>query len=505
MVISTTDLDASTDSPAAARAALLLAVQAVNNAKPLRNYGALANDGTTDDAAVFQAAAASGDRFIDARGVNCRVGSAVNIPTGQVWLLQGATLTMSSSTQTMWNASAVNDWALLGPFKITGAASTVGTAKAIRVSDCSRWLVDAPNVSSMQGWCFYVEPGSSVSARGTHGTLRDPVFHTSYYGYEDTPGTGAEYCTVINPRIYGCVTHGLKTAAGNTTVTGGHIVDNTALGVHLVAGSNHGHGIFSGVNINHNGTFGVRAEQVVNGFTFDGCHFYQNDIWFDRSKGIHVLGGNLDPANIYNYHDGSSGMNVIDGCYCPGGYGPKRNAGTTDGHHQLIIRNCWGPGAYATTGGKDPAGVVINDPALCFVNAQRDAASTQSLTSGVAATLTYSTSSYINDRRGAINTGTGAITIPADQAGMYRVDIDTLFGGTAMSATGSFIEVKVGGTSTKVLFPTIFSTTKLQIQGSFAIYLNGSDAVTIVATIVGATPSFGDGTWPSNVTLTRIA
>lgn len=477
---------------------------ALRRFNPIRKYGVINNDGTTDDATTFQAAAASGDKFIDARGVNCRIASAVSIPDGQVWLLHGATLTMASATQTMWDADAVDDWALLGPFRITGDGSSIGTAKAIRVSDCSRWLVDSPNISNIKGWGFYLEPGSSTTARATHGTLRTPIIHTCYYGYEDVAGTGAEYCTIENPRIYGCVVHGLKTCAGNTIVLGGHIVDNTALGVHLAAGSNSAHGIFSGVNINHNGTFGVHAEQVLNGFTFDGCHIYENDLWFDRSKGIHILGGVLD-ANLYNYSDGSSGMNVIDGCFCPGDYGIARVIGSDDGHDQLILRNLWGAGSYAAAGGKDTAGVTINDPALVYVQAQRDTNATQALSSGVATTLTFSAIGYLFDRRGMLNAGTGAFTVPAGHAGLYRFCADLLFSGASITAGSCFVEVKVGASSKKVLFVKPYSSTKAQADGTFDLYLNAGDVVTFVGTIVGSSPEFGDNGWPSNVSIERIA
>lgn len=470
----------------------------------IRRYGTLVNDGATDDSSIFNAAASSGVSIIDARGVNCAILAPINFTSNQVWLLDGAHFTFNSASINCFNLSLVNNVSLLGTFFITGSAGTIGTAKAIRINDCSRWFIDNPNIASIQGWGMYVEPGSSTTTRASHGTVRSLVATSCYVGYEDVAGTGAEYCTIENARITNCTTIGLKTCAGNMEINGGHIVDNVAVGVYLGAGGNSAHGIFTGVNINHNGTYGIQAVQITNGFTFNGCHTYQNDIWFDRCKGIQWNGGAFDPSHIYNYKDGSSGMNYISGAYFPGAYGPIRTVGSNDGHDQLIIdATNWGPGTYAFVGGKDTTGVSILDPTSAYVTCIRDVAASQSLTTGVAATLTYSTENYLYDRRGIQSAGT--FTIPANQAGLYHIDLDLLFSGTAMSTSASLVEMKVNGVTKKVFFPSINSTTTLQIQGSFDYYFNFSDAVTFVATITGTTPTFGNATWPSNVSIRRIA
>lgn len=477
----------------------------VGQARALESFApAMHNDGATDDSATFQAAAASGFAVIDARGLNCRIASTINIPNGQTWLLQGTSINFTGSTLTVFAAAAVHDWALLGPFTITGGAATIGTARGIYIKDCSNYYIDRPVLRSIQGWGILLDPDVSTSIRSQHGVINNPRVDSCYYGWEDIAGTGAEYTTIHDPYITRCTSFGLKTCAGNILVIGGHIVDNVALGVWLGAGANHGHGIFTGTQINHNGTYGIQATQVLNGHTFIGCHIYQNDVWFDRCKGIQIYGGHVDPTSIYNYKDGSSGMNKISGAYFPGTYGPKRTVGSNDGHDQLIIDDTnWGPGTYAIAGGKDTAGLSIKDPSTCYVHTIRDATATQSLTSGVAATITWSTENYLYDRRGVQSAGT--FTIPADQAGLYHVDFNALFSGTAMSTTASFVEMKIGGVTKKVMLPTITSTTTLQVQGSFNYYFNGSDAVTFVATITGTTPVFGNATWPSDLALRRIA
>lgn len=473
----------------------------------VKKYGASPAASAAANSVAFNLAAASGKKKVIVPQGTYALNPAnpVTPAAGQAWDMEGATFTFTGATGTLFSCVAVNDWALNGNFAIQGDGATVGSAIGIYISDCARWSVDSPTISNVRGTGIYMDPGASTTARGTHGTITNPVIYNCYYGYTDEAGTGAEFCTIKNPRIYGCTVHGLKTCAGNTSVIGGHIVDNAAKGVHLAAGNNHGHGIFSGTNISHNAVYGIHAEQVLNGFTFNGCHIYENDIWFDRSEGIHILGGIYDPAAIYNYKDGSSGINVIDGCFNPGGYGPKRAVGGNDGHDQLIIRNTWGAGSFAASGGKDTAGVVFNDPSLCYVQAQRDTGAFQSLTSGVSAQLTFSSFNYFNDRRGVGNAGAGTYTIPAGLSGQYHIDVDLLFTGTAMSVTASYLEVKIDGVTKKLATASIYSTTLVQTKTTFDIYINAGSVVTFVATITGTTPTFGNANWPSNISINKIA
>lgn len=474
----------------------------------IRQYGVINNDGTTDDSATFQAAAASGDPCIDARGLNCKIAGQINIPSGQVWLLQGTTLTIASSTLTVFAATNVDNWALVGPFKIVGDGSTSGTAKGVSVSGGANWRVRDYTAETIKGWGFYYVPGASA-VLSNHGYVSNFRAISCYRGWEDTAGTGAEYSTLESPYIRGC-TEGLITAAGNTIVFGGQLVEN-GTNVILNSGTNHGHGAFIGTNINHGTTYNIRANSVLNGHDFIGCHIYGNSagsssgaIFLDTSRGIRIRGGIWD-CHVYNYKGGSSALNWIQDMYCPGDYGIARQVGGSDGHDQLIITGCSGPGSYQGSGGKEAAGTLLNDPSMCYAIAQRDAGSTQSLTSGVAATLTFSATPPFPDRRGFANMGTGAFTVPASQAGLYRITVDLIFGGTSMTAASSFLEFKIGGTTKKLLASTAYSTTKVLIAGSFDYNLAVSDAVTFDATIVGTSPAFGDSTWPSSVTINRIA
>lgn len=470
-------------------------------------FGAV-SDGTTDDATAWQRAMATGAPVIDCRGLNSRIGSSLTITGGMTVLLSGTTISIASSTLTVFAATNVDNWSLVGPFKITGGGSTSGTAKGVSVAGGLNWRVRDYTAESIQGHGFYLVPGTS-SERSNHGYISNFRAISCYRGWEDTPGTGAEYSTLESPYIKGCNQEGMITAAGNTIVFGGQILE-CDVGVRLKNGSNHGHGAFVGTNINHHTSYAIWADSVTLGHDFIGCHIYagnasgQGAIFLDKSKGIVFTGGHLD-CWLYNYKDGSSGINVIDGMYLPNSYGVARLNGSNDGHDQLIIRNCYGPGVAQQSGGRESAGFVINDPSTCYAMANRVAAATQSLTSGVAATLTFSSSPPFPDRRGVVNTSTGSMTIPAALGGLYRVSVNLLFGGTSMDAANSFVEIRVGGVTKEVFFGHAYSTSKVSVVGSADILLSAADVVTAVATITGTTPSFGDGTWPSKVTLEKIA
>ena len=325
---------------------------AYGNAYDIRDFGTLANDGSTDDSAVFIAAAASGARVIHAENLNCAILSTVNIPANQVWVMSGSKFTQTGSTATMFKADTVDDWALIGPFTCVGSGSTVGTAKGVHVVGCNRWKVDHYTAKSIKGWGFYLQPGTpSGTLRADQGYLQNFRAESCYVGYEDTPGAGAEYGTLLAPHITGCGT-GLITAAGNVQVIGGQIADNTGDGVRVNASTNHAHGQFIGVNINHNAGYNLRCTGVVNGEDFIGCHFYEFDIFLDGCKGVVIRGGHVD-CDIVNDSGTGSGQNYLLDAYCPSAYGSGSGgkiAVSGNATSALTVAGMMGAGAPSATG-----------------------------------------------------------------------------------------------------------------------------------------------------------
>jgi hypothetical protein len=468
-------------------------------------YGAK-HDGVTDDTAAYQTAGRVSLHPYAPSGSTVITGS-IPILDNQHWALDGTVINITGTAVQVFTATTVDDWSLrweggscVGDNGSAGATS--GSAAALKIVDCMRFFVTGINAKNIKGWGILVQPGSSTSDRAEHGIIVAPQFAACYRGMEVQAGTGAEYITIVSPHATRC-NIGILAAAGNTNIVGGNASDNT-VGLMVGNGTNHAHGIITGMNLNHNVDFNLHCDNVVNGQTFTGCHSYEGGVFFEESKGLLWEGGIFD-SPIYNYSGANSGYNKIRGAWCPGGYGFIRQQGTNNGHDELIIEDCWGPGALTdSAGGVDAQdNLTINDVSDMHVYAARPAGSTQSLTSGVAADLVFGTEVF--DRRAAYNNSTGITTIPAEQTGLYRVTANCLFGGTGMSATGSFIDLQVNGSSKGGFFPSIFSTTKLQIGVDFIVHLAATDTVKLRATIVGTTPTFGDSSWDCPLSVERIA
>ena len=163
----------------------------------------------------------------------------------------------------------------------------------------------------MLGHGFLIGAGGTATPRSEHGSFNNCVAYESYVGWEFEDGTNAEY-TVMTGCSAILNVRGVLNGAGNTNWTGGNIVDNT-IGVELYGGSNDNHGIFSGVNINHNTSQNVLSNDCANGYTFTGCHFYANgasgsgtgDIEINNSKKIEFIGGQLACDVIVNVGAGT--------------------------------------------------------------------------------------------------------------------------------------------------------------------------------------------------------
>lgn len=465
------------------------------------DYGAV-GDGVTNDAAAFNAAAAAagvnGSVFVPAKTYN--VNDQVDILSGQTWLFDGAILQHTDDTKIILRANAISDWAILGSVTLKGTLTSAATAAetGLYITEGKRYRVEGVQAKLFKGKGIWLDGASAGALRGDRGQFTDCAAYESTVGVQIDAGAGAEYNTWSNTNISGCVT-GMIMAAGNNTVVGGSIVDNTN-GVQLVAGPNHCHGMFVGVNINHNTTYNLETTDVIYGHDFIGCHFYANNnsgsgaIFFNNSKGICLKNGHLD-CWVYDYTGASSGYNYISEMYCPGSYGDVVCQQSGGGWPtELILSDCYGPGAYVS-------GVTINDPGPTYVWTRRDASSTQSLSG--ATTLIFP--SEVFDRRGAYNTSTGVFTTPAGQAGQYAITANLYVTGTGLSATASYAEVLINGTSPRLFLFSPYSTTILTSTIAVNVYLNAGDTVTIQASVSGTSPQFGGATWQPSLAIQRIA
>lgn len=474
----------------------------------IRTFGKFVGNGIADDSAVWAAAAASGPGVIDARGVTSRCLSTVNVGSGQTWLLQGANLFFEGSTTRLFSCVTVNDWNLVGPFKINGDLVTNPgegvTAAGVYIKDCLRWHVAKPTGVNIRGSVVELVPGDSTAARGEHGTVDSPVGKDCVWGWKDTAGSGAEYCTVINPRFTGMVAAGIQTQAGNTLFLGGQVLDNFD-GVRLQGGPNNCHGSFVGVNINHNSNYDIFADGVTNGESFANCHIYGNNavgggaVYLKNSKKIVFDGGTLD-AWVYNDSGAGSGLNYIKNMYCPGDYGEVKILSTNSGTGELVVTDCFGPGAVHD-------GISINTPAVVYTELERQPGVVQAITSATPTALLWP--SIGSDKRGVYSGG--VFTVPAGEGGRYRVRGNQLFEGSTINAAASYIEVQTqsGGSwvSKDLELPrAIFGASLIQIEHDSVLTLKAGDKVRLMANITGTgVINHGRATWRSWVVLEKIA
>lgn len=451
---------------------------------------------------AFQRAAASGAKHIVVADGEYDVAAAIvaDIAAGQWWEFNAATINMPTTGNVFLRAQNVSDWGIDGQVLVVGGGKAAATGAALWVLGANRFRVNGFGAKNIAGWGIKHDPGVDDGlSRGDQGQFIAPQLHGCYRGFENTADTGAEYSTMLAPMISGC-TVGAIVAAGNTTIIGGDIVDNTD-GLHVWNGSNHAHGIISAVNINHNTQYAIHANQVTNGQSFADCHIYGNGgaagaIFLERCKGVTFDGGILD-AWVYNYSGTGSGYNYIRNMQCPASYGAVEcydaDALTPA---ELIVMGCYGTGAYKS-------GISINDPAPVYVHATRAAAATQAI-SGTT-TLIFPTVSDNGDRRRAYDETTGVFTVPAGQAGQYKISANLFFTVAAIVAGNNFVEVFINDAAPRFFLPGSYGTTLLTFSVDLEMHLAAGDTVKIKATIDGSSPTFGGSTYMSGMSIKRIS
>lgn len=275
-------------------------------------YATNTTPGTTDMTSAFQSAWKMKNPYAPAD--TYKITASIPIIANQVGTLDGAIINITGSIK-VFTATSVNDWSLLGSFTVVGdndaAGSLIGTGAALNVTSCNRWQAYNIQAKNIKGWGILID-GVNATPLGDQGRTYGCMADACYIGSESTPT--AEYCQHYGFDVTHCDT-GVIATAGNTTYIGGNVVQNT-VGILLNAGTNHGHGIFSGVNINHN-TTAINAASVVNGHSFENCHIYEGLIIFNHSTGIVIRGGIVDFAEVrFQESDGCG----FDGCTMEQGY-----------------------------------------------------------------------------------------------------------------------------------------------------------------------------------------
>jgi len=283
-------------------------------------------DGATDSSAAFQAAALSGEKCIVVPKIAQPfiLDDILDIQSGQTWLFMGADLRTTDDTLTaIIRANNKDDWSICGALNLRGTLVSSGTAAetGLLVIGGKRFNVSNVVAQLFKGHGFRVEHDGADANHGYRGTWSNIAAHECVTGIEVQAGTAAEYNTFASVIVRGCV-DGINVGAGNTFMAGG-VVTDCDRGIVLVGGSNHGHGCFSAMGINHNDV-NVEAASVSLGHRFVGCDFYGDSaslgkILLTNSRGVSFTDCDIDCRIENNIGAGTSnGLNRVRGVTAPG-------------------------------------------------------------------------------------------------------------------------------------------------------------------------------------------
>lgn len=457
----------------------------------VQDFGAV-GDGSSNDAAAFQAASAAAGAYGTVRipySYNpYMVNGQVSILEGQTWVSEGARLKHTDDTLSILRADSVGDWSILGRLILEGTLTTAATAAEIglHITNGKRYVVEGLQARNFKGAGIKLDGsgGTGNGLRGDRGQFSNCSAHQSTIGIHIDQGSGSEYNAFTNFLASGCTTGALIDGGNNGFASGG-FTDNT-VGVKLVGvGGNHGHGQFVGCNINHNSDSNLEAVGVLNGYTFVGCHFYGNsagsssgNIWLNGCEGVSIRSGIID-CWVFNDLGSGSGANYITDNFQPtGGTGITLNTNNGGLKQLYFMRNY-------TADGPHP----LNDSAAVYVMVTR-ATTAQDVTTG-ATTLIFN--SEVRDTREIHNTSTGRTTVPV--AGIYRISISgVIIADSTTALQNGFIAITKNGTTDGFVSVVAVSTTVGVISGGYVdVVCAAGDILDARITITGTNPTLATG------------
>lgn len=440
------------------------------------------------------------------------VSSAINVVDGVTIESQNSTLVAGSSAINMISAVSKENFRLIGVFNFEGSYNDGDALDAsgnrnpsaqngLYLDSCRNFSIDKVFAQDLRGAAVKVVPTAGNWTGITYGK-RGGIDHIQAtnceYGMDLTASATIASQYIIWSRLDLVRNHiGLQLAAGNQVMSGGNVNGND-IGFNLLAGAGHLHGITSGFNINHN-LMSIVAANITEGHTFANCHIYEGDMEFDACDGIVFEGGLLDVTTIsYLNASPTAGRVRFRNMMLLDGYGPRVITGNVNGN--IIMTNCFGVGAVANVNRS------MDGEFACL--AFRAPASTQSVSSGVAATVILPTEQI--DNGGAYDASTGIFTCP--EAGVYEASWNIMASGTAMSATASTLVLQTSTTATPSTFsdytlslPKIFGTTKLNFEGTTRVTMQKGAGIRLEALITGTTPVIGDPTYYCILTVRKVA
>lgn len=182
----------------------------------------------------------------------------------------------------------------------------IGTQNAIRINGKAKnIIVNRCGFINFNGCGIYVTQTSGLFKSTFKFT--NNYFHNNYLGM--FLFSLAEYHQFIgNTFSYNKI--GAWVEGGNNFGSTNHFNAN-GIGVVVSGqnGNNDTHGGISNSTFNHNLSYSLFAIKVNVGYTFNGCHFFQGDIYIENSKGVVICGGEI--AAGINIVTENTGVNMI--------------------------------------------------------------------------------------------------------------------------------------------------------------------------------------------------
>lgn len=193
----------------------------------------------------------------------------------------------------------------------------IGGSKNIEIENCE--------IRNFSG-CGIKSEFTHVGIYGRTQKINNNLIHNNYLGAFF--GERSEYHqfsgnTFFNNQI-NCWIEGGNNFGTNNHFNGGAV----GLVVSGFSNNNDSHGGISNSTVNHNLSYSLFSVSINNGFTFNGCHFFDGDIYIENTKGLNIQSGIID-AEIISVNE-SAGSNMISNNQFAKSYGGGEIVGSVN-------------------------------------------------------------------------------------------------------------------------------------------------------------------------------
>ena len=254
------------------------------------------------------------------------VSNVLALSSGVQYVFNNTIITHEDITKKIVSATNVENFSISGRVTISGTKLTNETNQlesGLYLKNCKNYSIDGVVVTDCRFCGIELDAPDEYlpNERGDRGKFSNISLNSNNYPIYIAPL--AEYNVFTNITASSNL-NAFLVQGGNNNFSVCNIVDNQK-GVWVLGGANDAHGVFSGCNINHNTEYNLLVEDIVNGETFVGCHFYGDDaegvgkIQIQNSRGVNIQGGIIDAA-IFIVTGDNGRCHSISNNYIAGSY-----------------------------------------------------------------------------------------------------------------------------------------------------------------------------------------